>query len=139
MAKYLFPIAGVLAWSVGLAALSGFDAMDADRDGAVSAREHAAAATSMFKAMDANRDGKVTEAEMDAAQQKITGKPAHGSDLASAEKIRMVDRDGDGVLSSREHRRGSRALFRKMDTDGNGSLSKAEFDAGHAVLSKKER
>ena len=57
MAKYLFPIAGVLAWSVGLAALSGFDAMDAN-----------------------------TEAQMDAAQQKIPGKPPSGSDLASAEK-----------------------------------------------------
>ena len=80
MGKYLLPVAGVLAWSVGLAALSGFDAM-----------------------------------EMDAAQQKITSKPAGGGDLAAAENIRMVDRDGDG------------------------SLSKAEFDAGHAVLGKPQR
>jgi hypothetical protein len=35
MRKYLLPVAGVLAWGVGLMALSGFDAVEADRDGEV--------------------------------------------------------------------------------------------------------
>jgi hypothetical protein len=77
MGKYLLPIAGVLAWSVGLAALSGFDAMDG------------------------HRDGKVTEAEMDAAQQEIIGKPASGGGLASAEKIKEFEA-GHAVLSKQE-------------------------------------
>ncbi|RDZ27212.1 hypothetical protein [Lysobacter silvisoli] len=41
--------------------------IDADRDGVITAEEHAAGAKKMFEQMDANRDGKVTAAEMDAA------------------------------------------------------------------------
>ena len=137
MAKYLLPVAGVLAWSVGLAALSGFDAMDADQDGKITPREHATAAERMFKTMDADRDGKVTAAEMDAAHEKISGEKAGAQDLGAAEKIKFVDRNGDGVLTAKEHKRASRAMFRKMDTDKDGSLSKAEFDAGHAAPQKK--
>ena len=55
------------------AALSEFDGMDTDRDGRVSAAEHAASVKKMFAAIDANRDGKVSAAEMDAAYSKVTG------------------------------------------------------------------
>jgi Ca2+-binding EF-hand superfamily protein len=51
----------------------------------------------------------------------------------------MVDRNGDGVLTAKEHKRASRAMFRKMDADKDGRLSKAEFEAGHAMLEKPER
>ena len=135
--KYIFPVAAVLAWSVALAALSGFDSMDADRDGKVSEHEHAAGAAKMFQAMDANGDGKVTAAEMDAAQAKITGKTPSAQDLSAADKIKVVDTDRDGVLSAKEHAAASRAMFDKMDTDQDGSLSPAEFDAGHAALKKQ--
>jgi len=37
MRKYLFPVAVVLAWSLALAALSAFDATNADHDVTVSA------------------------------------------------------------------------------------------------------
>lgn len=37
MRKYLFPVAVVLAWSIALAALSAFDATNADHDVMVSA------------------------------------------------------------------------------------------------------
>ena len=98
MAKYLLPVAGVLAWSVGLAALSGFDAMDADQDGKITPREHATAAERMFKTMDADRDGKVTAAEMDAAHEKISGEKA----------------DKDGSLSKAEFDAGHAALQKKQ-------------------------
>ena len=112
--------------------------MDTNRDGRISAREHAAAAARMFRAMDANGDGRVTAAEMTAAQEKITGRKPSAQDLSSAEKIRVVDGDGDGVLTAKEHADASRAMFLTMDRDKDGSLSRAEFDAGHARLTRKK-
>lgn len=53
-------------------------AIDTDRDGTITAAEHAAGARAMFERMDADRDGKVTAAEMDAAHQAMmsSGSPA---------------------------------------------------------------
>jgi Ca2+-binding EF-hand superfamily protein len=109
------------------AALSTFEAMDADRDGQISAQEHAAAARRMFTAMDADRDGSVT----------LSG--AAGGSAASAEDtIAVVDPDRDGVLTLQEHAAASRAMFRQMDIDQDGSLSRAEFDVGHAILKNRK-
>jgi Ca2+-binding EF-hand superfamily protein len=109
------------------AALSSFEAIDADRDGRISAEEHAAAAHRMFAAMDADRDGTVT----------LSG-AAGGSAPSAADNIMVVDPDRDGVLTIQEHAAASRAMFRQMDIDQDGTLSKAEFDAGHAVLKKRK-
>lgn len=133
-----FPAATVLAGETkSKPALSEFDGIDADRDGRISAAEHAAAASKMFRAMDANRDGKVTAAEMEAAYEKVNGKKASGIDLGAAEKIKAVDRDGDGVLTAVEHAAASKAMFRKMDTDGDATLSRDEWTAGHAALMRQ--
>jgi Ca2+-binding EF-hand superfamily protein len=123
-------------WLFVAAALSGFDAMDTDRDGRISEAEHAEAATRMFRAMDANRNGKVTAEEMQAAQREVTGKKASRHDLSAEEKIKAVDRNGDGTLTAREHAVASETMFRRMDTDKDGHLSKAEFEAGHKALKK---
>lgn len=114
-----------------------FKAMDTNKDGRVSAEEHAAASKKMFGTMDANKDGKVTAAEMTAAQQRITGKKAKKSDLSAAEKIKVIDADGDGILTAEEHAAGSRSMFEKMDTDKDGFLTKDELAAGHASMLKK--
>ena len=111
--------------------------MDANKDGKVSAEQHAAAAKKMFGTMDANRDGKVTAAEMDAAHQRVTGKKARKTDMSSADKIKVIDTDGDGILTAEEHAAGSRAMFEKMDTDKDGFLTKDELAAGHAQMMKK--
>ena len=87
--------------------------------------------------MDANRDGKVTAAEMDAAYEKVTGKKASTSDMSAADKIKVVDTNGDGILTAAEHAAGSRAMFQKMDADRDGYLSKAEWTVGHAALMQK--
>jgi hypothetical protein len=66
MRKLLLPVAAVLAWSVALAALSEFDAVDGDRQGAVSPAEHADAAGSMFMIRDAevaDQSGNLRQAE----------------------------------------------------------------------------
>ncbi|MFL6574833.1 MAG: EF-hand domain-containing protein, partial [Burkholderiales bacterium] len=91
----------------------------------------------MFRAMDANRDGRVTADEMDAAYTEVTGRQAEASDVNAAEKIRMVDRDGDGVLTASEHDAASKETFRRMDADRDSYLSREEWTAGHAALMKK--
>ena len=91
----------------------------------------------MFETMDANKDGKVTAAEMDAAHGKVTEKKAAKGDLSPAEKIKVIDTDGDGILTAGEHAAGSRAMIDRMDTNKDGYVSKSEFAAGHAKMLRK--
>jgi Ca2+-binding EF-hand superfamily protein len=133
--------AGALVTSLAMAKDKGgvdkeFAIMDADKDGKVSAAEHAAGARAMFEKMDANKDGKVTADEMAAARQAVTGNKAKKGDMSAADKIKMVDSDGDGVLTADEHAKASESMFAKMDTDKNGFLSKKEMAAGHASMMK---
>ena len=62
-----------------------FRKLDTNKDGKVSASEHAAGTKQMFETMDGNKDGKVTAAEMEAAHQRITGRKAK-SDMSAAEQ-----------------------------------------------------
>ena len=114
-----------------------FTAMDTNKDGKVSAEEHAAASKNMFDMMDPNSDGKVTAAEMTAAHPRITGTKTKKSDMSAADKIKVIDADSDGILTAEEHAAGSRAMFEKMDTDKDGSLTKDEIAAGHAQMMKE--
>lgn len=114
-----------------------FKAMDTDGDGKLSPDEHAAGAKRMFDAMDVDKDGTVTIAEMDAVHKNVPGKEPRNSDLSSVEKIKVVDKNGDGLLSAEEHAAGSRKMFSKMDTDRDGFLSRAELTAGHEKMLKK--
>jgi Ca2+-binding EF-hand superfamily protein len=110
--------------------------MDTDKDGKVSASEHALGAKAMFDAMDKDKNAVVTPAEMDAVQ-KATSRPGDtpaGSKLTSAEKIKAVDTDHDGNLSADEHVAGSRKMFAMMDTDKDGLLTTAELDAGRKLM-----
>jgi hypothetical protein len=117
--------------------MSGFAAMDANKDGRISDAEHATAARKMFIEMDADKDGKVTAAEMDAAHMKVTGKKPRKGDKSAAEKIRAIDTDGDGMLTAEEHGAGARKIMVLMDTDKDGYLSPAELQAGQASMLKK--
>jgi Ca2+-binding EF-hand superfamily protein len=93
----------------------------------------------MFDTMDGNKDGRVTAREMQAAHRRVTGVKATRSDMTAAEKIKVVDTDGDGVLTAEEHTDGSRAMFEKMDTDKDGFLTREELAAGHARMMQKPR
>ena len=118
------PAAALAADAGGRPALSEFDGIDANRDGRISAAEHADAAGKMFRAMDTNRDGNVTADEMDA--------------VSTADKvIRMVDRDGDGVITASEHHAASKEVFLEMDANRDGYLSREELAAGRAALMKR--
>lgn len=115
-----------------------FRRMDTNRDGKISPEEHALAAQQMFADMDINKDGKVTFQEMDGANGGVEGAKANPHALSSAEKIKAIDTDGDGVLTAEEHRIGAAAMFGKMDTGKDGFLSMEEMAAGHrAMLMKK--
>ena len=115
-----------------------FQMMDTDGDGKISAEEHAAGAKKMFDMMDADKDGKVTAKEMEAAHHQVTGTEAKKSDMSAADKIKMIDTNGDGVISADEHTAGSKKMFDMMDTNKDGFLSKAELAAGHAKMMHKE-
>ncbi|HEU4844434.1 MAG TPA: hypothetical protein VFT05_09245 [Burkholderiaceae bacterium] len=113
-------------------ALAAFAQMDQNRDGKVSAAEHAAGARAMFVRMDANHDGIVTAAEMEAAQPAVTGKAS--SAMPAAAKIKVADGDGDGKLTAAEHDAASQSMFLRMDTNHDGMLTEAEMAAGHAAM-----
>jgi Ca2+-binding EF-hand superfamily protein len=117
--------------------------MDTNQDGLVSPDEHASGAKKMFGDMDADRDGKVTAAEMDVAHKKMEGKlkghqesaPGNtGREMSSAEKIKVVDANNDGMLTAQEHKDASASMFKKMDTDKDGNLTLAEVQAGHEQM-----
>lgn len=121
-----------------------FAQMDRDGDGKISRTEHSSGAQTMFSEMDTNRDAIVTAAEMDAKKEKKIEsgeKPAPASSqsnnaMASREKIKAVDADGDGVLTAQEHAKGSEAMFDKMDTNRDGSLTREEMASGHKAMMK---
>lgn len=109
--------------------------MDSNGDGQVSAAEHAAGAQKMFADMDANKDGNVTAAEMDARHQ-AKAREGKATGMSSADKIKTIDGNGDGVLSAAEHAAGSQKKFAAMDSNRDGNLSQAEMQAGHDAMAK---
>jgi len=112
-----------------------FKAMDTNGDGMISRAEHAAGAKKMFTECDANKDGVVTAAEME-AHSMAQGEKIAKNDKSIAERIREIDQNGDGRLTTAEHEAGSEKMFAKMDTNGDGSLSKQECDAAMKKLKK---
>jgi hypothetical protein len=125
------------------AASAGIRRLDTDGDGRLSRAEHAAAARKMFEAMDANHDGKVTAAELDAAEAHVKGRRPSRSmkalNMSAADKIKLSDRDGDGVLTPEEQVATAMTNFDRMDRDKDGLLSSAELAEGHGKILHKGR
>ena len=127
----------ILAMTCGAALAHGpgkgdkFKMMDTDGNGSISSAEHAAGVTKMFTEMDADKDGFVTSAEMDA---RHAAKGDMKMKMSSADKIKTMDTDGDGKLSSVEHDAGAAKMFMDMDADQDGSLSKAEMGKAHGEM-----
>jgi Ca2+-binding EF-hand superfamily protein len=113
--------------------------MDTDKDGKISAAEHKLGARAMFDSMDSDKNAVVTAVEMDAAQKAATGSKSKAGEvpagkLSSAEKIKVVDGNGDGKLTAEEHVAGAQKMFGTMDADRDGMLTLAELDAGRKMM-----
>jgi Ca2+-binding EF-hand superfamily protein len=119
-----------------------FKLMDTNADGKISRAEHGSGAQAMFGRMDANADGIVTAEEMNSLQtEKKSSKlkfweKKGKAGLSAAEKISMIDTNGDGQISRAEHEAGSEKMFTKMDANDDGFLSKEECDEGEKMMNK---
>lgn len=122
--------------------------MDRDRDGTISAQEHADMARAMFQRMDTNDDGRVSVEEMKYANASMMGAEGRGMGMGmmgagmglgmrSAELIELMDVDDDGRISASEYVAGTRALFEEADTDSDGNLSMAERAAHHELMMQR--
>lgn len=52
--------------------------------------------------------------------------------MAGDDKAKLMDTDGDGMVSSAEHAAGAKTMFTQMDTNSDGKVTAAEMDAFHA-------
>ncbi len=112
-----------------------FTKMDTDKDGKISAAEHAAAAKARFDKMDKNHDGKIVIAD-EIKEPKTKGHAQAQADIALG-MLKTVDADGDGVITADEHAKAATARFEKMDTNKDGFLSKEEWAAGREMVKEK--
>jgi hypothetical protein len=98
-------------------------AIDADKDGTISAGEAKRAATANFAALDTDHDGTLD-------QRELMGAGANPNVMAQA------DRDKDGTLDQAEFARMVKAQFKAADADREGTLDRKELRSrqGEALL-----
>lgn len=111
----LFASAGVLANDHGKA--KGFEAMDVNGDGVVTAEEMAARHEAMIDAADQDGDGALSREEMQAHRQ---------ARRAEMRARRNPDKNGDGVVDRFEYDAAAGERFERMDKNGDGVLSEHE-------------
>ena len=104
--------AGSLMVAFGASANDDPMTMDTNKDGMISASEHAAGVKSQWSKLDAVGEGRVSVTTVDSMHQAL-------------------DADKDGIITSSEYESGSRSMFSKWDTNGDGNLSAAEIKAGN--------
>ena len=97
-------------------------ALDADKDGKLSAEEIANAATAL-KTLDKNKDGVLDSSEL-APPRGAQG----GRSSQMVERIMARDTDGDGKVSKEEAGEQMGRIFGRMDADGDGFVTKTEIE-----------
>ena len=103
-----------------------FSSLDTNRDGSVSRDEYNADA--LFSLLDADHNYRVTSSELDA----VLGPQQDGMPSA-ADRIRNLDRNGDGELNDEELRNAAEARFRWLDGNDDGKLDLSELKSGFGV------
>ena len=108
--------------------LLNFDAIDADKDGKITAEEFAAFRMAEFAKADTNADGQINVEEL--AARRIAEAAERAPDMA-AKMIERMDENSDGQLSAEEIEQGPRApsMFERADENGDGAISKDEAEA----------
>ena len=115
-------------------------ALDADKDGVISAKE-IANATAALKTLDKNKDGQLTPDELrpprpEGAPPRGQGRgqpggPGGGGDIdAIADRIMAFDTSGDGKLTVSELPERMQGLLRAADGNGDGVLTRDEVVTG---------
>ena len=101
-------------------------ALDADKDGKLSAEEIANAATAL-KTLDKNKDGVLDSNEL-APTRGAAGGNQGGRTSQMVERIMARDTDGDGKVSKEEAGEQMGRIFGRMDADSDGFVTKTEIE-----------
>lgn len=123
------PVPAAVADPAATKPLLSFAGMDSDGGGVVTSAENARASQTIFQAMDLDKDGAVTLTEMDAARAAI----GRGPNLSSEKLIEVADADHDGKLTLGEWVATANARFARFDRNTDETLTLAEWQAGMAA------
>jgi Ca2+-binding EF-hand superfamily protein len=118
--------------SARLIANQAVEMQDRDGDGRISVKESVGAALTLFNAIDADHDGRVTREEMlTVARNDVVALRVSNTDDQTAalvaSRFTSMDIDGDGLISLPEMMAVSQTLFDAADGNADGYVSKAEM------------
>lgn len=115
--------------------MAGFDfaALDADKDGKITAAEMEAFRAARVTEVDADKDGKLSTAELSAMHM---ARMQARADQMAARMVERHDADGDGMLTAAEFMTPPvpERMFERADADGDGALSPEEVEAAQARM-----
>lgn len=100
----------------------GWDRLDVDGDGKLTAEEMSEKHAAFIAKADADGDGAVTEEEM---------KAFRDAKRAEMREKHDPDKNGDGVVDRTEYVNAAQERFDRLDKDGDGVLSEDETKRGH--------
>lgn len=105
--------------------------MDVSGDNALDQAEYRDGTDDGFDEMDRDRDGKITAVEIDALGGLIGQEQGSVAAAVVPSLIKLMllamDQNGDKILSLEEYTKGAQALFTLVDIDKNAVLSRAEL------------
>lgn len=132
-----FAANGPMDGAMGPMPVLNFDAIDADKDGKITADELAAFKATRLAAADTDKDGKISVAEMQAMQDAMM---AERKALRAQSMLDRMDANADGSVTVEEMAAGGPdggMFIDRADTDGDGAVSKAEADALKAEMGER--
>lgn len=110
-----------------------FTAVDADKNGQITADEMTAFKAARATGMDADKDGFISADELSA---EMMARMAERVDMMARHRLVDQDKDGDGKVSVAEmaEGQGEGRLFQRADANGDGALTQDEISAARAAM-----